>query len=87
MHFNPSVKYQVEKRPFQRKGDLYGHVSLYSTRTLKRHLELVGFQVEGVESLSFPYLTRFKILQFIDRICARRSSLGSAILIVAKKRA
>ena len=24
-HFNPSLKYQVEKRPFQRKSDLYGH--------------------------------------------------------------
>ena len=85
MHLNLSFEYEVEKRPFQRGSDLYGHISLYSAKTLKRHLESVGFHVEAVKGLTSMYMTRSRILAFIDVMCSRRYSLASNILVVAGK--
>jgi ubiquinone/menaquinone biosynthesis C-methylase UbiE len=85
MYLNLSFEYEIERRPFQRRSDLYGHISLYSTRTIKRHLESVGFQVEAIEGLPSYYITRFKLLAFLNKIINRRPSLASDILIISKK--
>jgi ubiquinone/menaquinone biosynthesis C-methylase UbiE len=85
LHYNLSFEYKLENSPFQKGSHLYGHISLYSANTLKRHLESVGFQVASIDGLLLPYVTRFKFLKFINSLVSWRPSLASDILIFAKK--
>jgi ubiquinone/menaquinone biosynthesis C-methylase UbiE len=85
LHYDLSLEYELETRPFQRSTQLYGHISLYSMKTLKRHIESEGFQIASVDGLSSLYVKRFKFLKFLDSLFDRRPSWASNILIVAEK--
>jgi hypothetical protein len=64
---------------------LYGHISLYSANTLRRHLESAGFQVASIDGLSSNYVARFKFLKIINSLVSWRPNLASEILIIARK--
>jgi len=85
LHYDLSFEYELEKRPFQRTSHLYGHISLYSTNTLRRHLESAGFQVASIDGLSSNYVARFKFLKIINSLVSWRPNLASEILIIARK--
>jgi len=84
-HYEVSTRHDLEKRPFQRKPNSYGHIRLFTAKTLCRLLEVNGFEVVRISGESLPYTERLRITGLIDRILSVRPTLASDLIILAKK--
>lgn len=80
LHYNVSLKYEVEKPS-------YGHISLYTADSLRKHLSVIGFEVLETAGMLTHYAYKNVAIKAIMITLSRlRPSLAPDILIVAKKR-
>jgi len=85
LHYEVSTRFIVEKRPFQRTYDVYGHIRLFTLKTLKRLLEAYNFKVIKVIGETFPYMRRSWFTKLLDSILSKRPSLSADIIVLAQK--
>lgn len=85
MHYEVSSKIPVEKRPFQKTFGVYGHLRLFTEKTLCTCLRHYGFIIKRVIGESFPYVKRFLLTKILDKILSCKASLASDLIILAQK--
>jgi len=79
LYYNVSLRYSIE-RPS------YGHISLYTLSSLRKHMESVGFMIVNIQGFLTPCAYKNFLVEAISVLSARlRPSLATDVLLVAKK--
>jgi len=84
-HYGCSLKHELEKRPLQSTFGRCEHMKLYTFKTLKKHLEVYGFQV--IYSTSYPmgYVTSNPVVKMLNKLLSVKKTLGAGMFFVAVK--
>jgi len=88
MHYNCSLRFELEKRPFQSKFDPLRpctHIRLYTLKTLVKHLQLYGFRIVYLSGFSTAYTSRNIVVRILDKIFSLKKTLAAGVLVVASK--